>query len=295
MNITHAVLALLAAACVPQGSGSAGSEPPPWARFHTPRPVTIAGYDGDAMEPFLSRDGSLLFFNNSNDPAAQTDLHWAERLDDLTFRYRGPVAGANSPALDGVPTLSRDGRFCFISPRSYAQTLATVHCGAWRDGAVTALALQRDAAVGTYGRVVFDVELSADGSMLVLADGTFRGGPMPAAADLRLARFREGAYHLSPRDDAAFAQVNSEALEYAAAVSADGRLLAFTRAQGRAPFVRTSIWIAARRGDEPFSPPVRIDAADGSGVEAPTFSPDGTALYYHRRTDGRFAIWRVAR
>ena len=36
------------------------------AAFDTPRIVTIQGYGDDAMEPFLSRDGKLLFFNNLN-------------------------------------------------------------------------------------------------------------------------------------------------------------------------------------------------------------------------------------
>lgn len=36
--------------------------------FADPERVTIQGYDGDAMEPFLSRDGRFLLFNNRNDP-----------------------------------------------------------------------------------------------------------------------------------------------------------------------------------------------------------------------------------
>lgn len=44
----------------------------------------------------------------------------------------------------------------------------------------------------------------------------------------------------------------------------------------------------------PFGPPVRIDAIKGY-AEAPTFSPDDRALYFHRREGDRFTIWRVAR
>lgn len=98
----------------------------PTGRFQSPAPVTILDCDGDAMEPFLSRDGAILFFNNRNDPPDQTDLHWAERIDDLTFRYRGRIEGANSAHLDDVPTMARNGRFCFVSPRAYEQTLATL-------------------------------------------------------------------------------------------------------------------------------------------------------------------------
>lgn len=271
-------------------------DPPQWARFENPQPVAIEGYAGDAMEPFLARDGDVLFFNNSNDPSAQTDLHWAERVDDVTFRYRGPVAGANGPALDAVASMSADGRFCFVSPRSYEATLATVHCGDWDNDVLGALSLQRDASAQVRGRVVFDLEVSADGSTLVIADGEFRGGAMPASADLRLARWRDGAFRLSPQDDELFAAVNTDALEYAAALSTDGLTLAFTRLEGRPPFARTLIWIARREAlDASFGAPARIAAIEGDLVEGPTFSPSGDAIYYHRKVGDRYAIWRVSR
>jgi hypothetical protein len=41
------------------------------------------------MEPFLTRDGNFLFFNNSNDPKVDTNLFWASRIDDLTFSASG--------------------------------------------------------------------------------------------------------------------------------------------------------------------------------------------------------------
>jgi len=37
------------------------------ADFARPEPVRIEGYDDHAMEPFLTRDGRVLLFNNSND------------------------------------------------------------------------------------------------------------------------------------------------------------------------------------------------------------------------------------
>src|ERR671926_14237 len=60
-----ALCLLLAAGCGPQRS----LEPAP-AQYHgfgTPQRVTIRGYDGEAMEPFITRDGRYLFFNNRND------------------------------------------------------------------------------------------------------------------------------------------------------------------------------------------------------------------------------------
>lgn len=280
--------ALLAIASI---QSAAATRPPVWALFRAPAAVAIQGYDGDAMEPFLSRDGSLLFFNNRNGPGDQTDLHWAERIDDLTFRYRGRVDGANSAALDGVATMSAHGRFCFVSPRAYSETLATVFCGAWRGGRLAAATLQQEASPRIYGQLVFDVEIDASGEILILADGLFRGGEVPAAADLRQARWIDGAVRLTPADDRLFAAINSDALEYGAALSADGRLLAFTRVEGQ----QASIWIARRaRPADAFGPPMRIGAIEGF-AEAPTFAPGGRAFYFHRRVGGRFSIWRVTR
>lgn len=285
-----AILFLSACAQAPQPAA------PEWARFAHPEPVVIQGYDGDAMEPFLARDGSALFFNNSNAPDAQTDLHWAERVNDTTFRYRGRIDGANSSALDGVASLSATGRLCFISTRSYETTLSTIYCSTWRDGAADTPALQREASVHIRGRLMFDVEQSESGTELVVADGEFRGGPMPATADLRLARWQDGRFELSATDDALFRALNTSALEYAAALSADGLTLAFTRLEGHMPFVRTSIWIA-RRGalNAPFDAPMQLDVIDGDWVEGPTFSPDDRAIYYHRKIGGHYAIWRVSR
>ena len=260
------------------------------------RSVVIQGYDGDAMEPFLTRDGSVLFFNNSNAPSAQTDLHWAERVNDTTFRYRGRIDGANSDALDGVASMSADGRLCFISTRSYETTRGSVYCSAWRPAGVTPPVLQEDVSAHILGRLMFDLEVSADGANLIVADGEFRGGPAPSTADLRQARWSGDHYVLSPQDDALFAALNTRALEYAAALSADGLTLAFTRLEGTFPFVRTSIWLARRDGLAlPFGAPTRLTAIDGDFVEGPTFSPDDRAIYYHRKVGDHYAIWRVSR
>ena len=263
--------------------------------FHDPSPVEIQGYNGDAMEPFLSRDGQILFFNNRNHPSELTDLHWAVHVDDLTFQYRGLVEGANSDTLDGVATMSADGRFCFVSTREYFQTYGSVYCSRWREGRVDDVALHVAASPGLLGRVVFDVEIAATGDALIVADGRFAGEPVPRSADLRLALDGPDGFRLSPEDDDLFAAVNTGALEYAAALSVDGLELAFTRMVGRPPLAVARLWIARRpHADAPFASPVEIDAAEGF-AEAPTFSPDGRFLYFHRRVGGRFEIWRVVR
>ncbi len=298
--IVAALAALALCGCGGGGGGSPAAPPPPPPAdpaFADPRAVAISGYSGEAMEPFLSRDGTTLFFNNKNDPPAQTELHWATRVDDLNFQYRGLIGGANQAnELDGVASMSTANRFCFISPRSYAATLATVHCGAW-DGAgnVGAIVLQTAASPQILGRLVFDAEIDPAGALLYVADGAFSGGAAPDTADLRLARLSGGQFALSPADDVLFAALNTPTLEYAPAISADGLELAFTRLVGTPPAAQTQILIARRTATNlAFPAPMQIQAIQGF-VEAPTFSPNGRLLYYHRQVSGRFEIWRVAR
>ncbi len=259
-----------------------------------PTPVTLQGYEGDAMEPFLTRDGKYLFFNNRNGPKDQTDLHWAQRIDDLTFRYRGRIEGANSAQLDGVPTMSIAGRFCHISTRAYRQTLATVFCGTWQGGRLSAPKLQINASPHIPGELIFDAEIAASGDILIVAQGRFRGGGLPQNADLRQARWDGAEFILTPGDNQLFAKLNTKALEYAPALSSNGLTLTFTRLEGGGVFARAGLWLAKRRtATEPFGLPVRINAVQ-EFAEGPTFSPDGAMIYYHRRIGGRYSIWRLA-
>ena len=72
--------------------------------FSTPVRVTINGYTGHAMEPFITRDGSYLFFNSLND-GNDTSLYYAARgADDVTFNSAAKIIGVNDtpPHLDAV-------------------------------------------------------------------------------------------------------------------------------------------------------------------------------------------------
>ena len=106
--VTVAALAVLC------GCGPSSERPASPGPFANLEPVTIRGYSGDAMEPFITRDGRYLLFNNRNDPSVDTQLHFAERVDDVTFDHRGELLGANSAALDGVPSLDSAGTLYFV-------------------------------------------------------------------------------------------------------------------------------------------------------------------------------------
>jgi hypothetical protein len=280
------------AACGP-ASQKAAPDAPADRGFTDPRCATIRGYTGDAMEPFLTRDGRYVLFNTSNAPNAQTDIQVARVVDELTFDYVGPLAGANSAALDGVPTVATDGTFYFVSVRSFAETGATIYSGRFHDGVVDGVALVPGFPRGP-GLVHFDVEVSADGETLYYARGIFSGGAVPKSADLAVAVRQGESFAPSEALTAALGTVNTTgALEYAAAISRDGRELFFTRLPKGS--TQPAIYRTVRpNATAVFGTPARIAAITGF-VEAPALSADGQRLYYHQRVGKYFAVCRVRR
>jgi hypothetical protein len=267
------------------------------ASYRNPQPVAIRGYDGDAMEPFITRDGAYLFFNNRNDPSVDTNLHWARRVDDLTFSYLGEIGGVNSGALDAVASMDERGNFFFVSTRDYARTLSLLFSCRFRGGSVSGIVPVAGIARRVLGAANFDAEISADGATLYYVDGRIvPGRGLPEAADILFARRSGDGFVPDPDALAVMANVNTSALEYAPATSSDGLTLFFTRLHrlaGRVP-VSVGIYVATRvRAGEPFGIPARIEEAAGF-VEAPTVAPDGS-LYYHKKVSGRFVIYRLGR
>ncbi len=97
------------------------AQPLEYTAFGNPEPVTIIGYDGDAMEPFVSRDGVYLFFN---DDGADKNIFYAAFIDATSVQYQGPIASINTSAVDGTPSMDADGRFFYISTASYTPPTA---------------------------------------------------------------------------------------------------------------------------------------------------------------------------
>ena len=259
--------------------------------FTAPEAVAILGYSGDAMEAHLSCDGQLLFFNDTNEPGFDTDLHYAERIDDLTFDYRGRLAGANSTALDAVPSLDCSDEFFFVSTRTYGQTLSTLYRATYAAGALSNVTLIAGLSKLLPGWANFDAEITRDGGELYFVDGRFDGGSLPAEADLAIARRTAGGFERHPDSTSLLAAVHSAGLEYAPATTDDGLELYFTRVEADGPHLFRAV---RPTRDAPFGPPAKLAAATGL-VEAPALSPDALALYYHRAEAGVFSLWRVTR
>ncbi len=267
----------------------------PGPAFGKPERVVIRGYDGPAMEPFLTRDGRFLLFNNSNAPDVDTNLHYAETVTDTLFEYRGEIRQVNTSALDAVPSVDLSGRFYFVSDRDYHQTLNTLFRGWFADGVVSDVEPLDGLSRRAPGRVNFDLEVSPDGETLYFVDSRFNAQGFPETADLVIAERRDGEFiRLSDSADM-LRNVNTPALEYAPAVTADGLVLFFTRVDAVTASAQPAIFMATRRSTgDPFEKPGRLPTLNGF-VEAPALAPDEQSLYYHQRDGAHFSIMRVVR
>jgi hypothetical protein len=290
-RVAVALLALLGSAC---GSGGGGGAVPAAVNAAPAIEVAIAGYAGIAMEPFVSRDGRFLLFNNSNDPAANTDLHFASRIDDLHWTYGGPIAGANSALLEGTPTMDRADRLFFVSLRSYAQTACTIHSARFAAGAASDVQLVDSVCRHEPGVVNFDVDVDPSGTVMTFVDSHFGSNGLPQDAVLVLARWNGSQFVRSSDSASILSAVNTgTTLQYAPALSADQLTLWFTRLASVSGGALPQIWRARRASaSAPFDAPVRIDGL-GDFVEAPALSADEKLLYFHRRVGSEFRIFAV--
>jgi hypothetical protein len=299
---TRQALAPIAAmtAIVAMAARSGASRPATGDDFGEPQRVAIHGYTGDALEPFISRDGAHLFFNNGCSPAESTDLYFARRIDDGDFDFLGPVPGVNlgPPVLDAVPSLDREGNFFFITTRAYAMTGETIFTGRFSGQAVHDVRpVAGNTAPHQVGWLTIDAEVSADGRWLYFANGELSGGPAPVSSYLAVAEKIGGEFQVTPRSSNLLRAVASSSpadLDYGPAISADNLELFFTRWSPPAPL---PVILHATRTDPtaPFGPPSRIAVIRGF-AEAPSIAADGRTLYYHQRdATGHFAIHRVTR
>lgn len=260
--------------------------------FQNPERVVILGYREDAMEPFISRDGKYLFFNNSNAPGVDTEIHYAARIDDLTYQYAGLLEGANSGKLDGVPSMDERGNFFFVSTRSYFDDFQTIYTGKFSDGSLSGVEFLDGISKKKLGFLIFDLEISADGNTIYFVDGVFSGKPFPDKADLKIAVKKDGKFERLASSDEIFSSINTKKLEYAPAISDDELEIFFTRNMAKR---KLGIFRAVRNDvNEPFGKPLWVSAILGH-IEAPTLSPDEKSLYYHKKEGEKFVIYRVTR
>jgi hypothetical protein len=298
MKLWHQLGMTLAAAALSACGGGGntavpepGVLPPGPAAFTQPKRVALLDYTDSAMEPFVSPDGRYIFFNNSNAADTNTNLRYAERIDDLTYQYRGPIRGANSGALDGVPSMDRNGLLYFISLRTAATTQASVYRGQFADGALTGVALVQGVAPTGIALLDFDASISHDGNQLYVAEGVFVFLSVPLAANIVLFERQGTGFVRAANSDQIMQQLNTGNVAYAPTVSRSGLEIFFNRVENGATWIYTASRAAATL---PFGPSQRVASIDSS-AEGPTLSPDEKSLYYHRLEGSQYVLYRVTR
>ncbi len=292
-SLARSLVVLLASALLLACRSPSSSDPPDLSphAFQNPQRVTIDGYAGDAMEPFLTRDGKYLFFNNRNEAHDNTNLYWAERIDDLHFRYRGEIGGVNTAALEGVASMDRDGNFYFVSNRSYDQTASTLYRAQFAAGSLTGIALVPGVSLAKPGIVNFDAEIGADGNTLYFVESQFSWRGQPKSARILFARRNGATLVRDAASESMLKTINKDGLNYAPATTASECEMFFTRVDAHGP----AIYLAKRPArNQPFGAAARIASITGF-AEGPAISPDEKHLYYHLRESGGFSIYMVTR
>ena len=244
------------------------------AVFGNPQPVTIQGYEGFADEPFISRDGQYLFWNNPNG-----GTFYAKKITDTTFKYVGKVQGfSTANVYNGVPSMDEAGNFYFVSATGSGKGTYRLYRGTFKDGTVTNISV-----LGITGNQNGqDMEISADGQTLyyMVPQGT-SGEDANKSTLVMAAKNADGSFTKLAGSDDVLKNITVEGnAEYAPDISADGLELYYTAAiagQG------SGIYVSTRAStSEPFGAPqliLKVDETTGLR-EAPSISPDGTHLYY---------------
>ena len=263
-------------------------------QFGSPQRVTVQGYDGQIMEPFLSRDGNTLFFNNLNNPSVDTNLHWSTRVSNTEFEYQGELQGVATENLEGVPTMDQNNTMFYVYTGDYFETLQSIYTGNYNQGNLTDISVVENLSLNVPGWINFDVEVSNDGQSLYFVDGRYDENGGPYEANFSIARKNGNEFQRDPGSAMLLANINTDDLEYAAAISKDELELCFTRIIGAISVnSEAHIYIATRTATNlPFSEPQEITEITGF-VEGPTFSADDNGIYYHKKENGVFVLYYI--
>jgi len=262
--------------------------------------VTVNGINFDAMEPFISADGSVLFFNNLND-GVNTRLYFATRVNDSTFNLAGEVNGTNRPTpphLDAVPDMDLFGAFYWTSDRNYPADLDNLHHGTFNAGSVTSIGRVRgDFNKNIPGWLVMDHGISLDGQFLYYNNARFDGiVPSPRETELGIAqKVNDSVFNTIPNSDIILQNItDTNFIYYAPCVSSDNLELYYTRYLKDSITASTlfEICVAVRNtSTDIYSVPlVLFSEPIGDLIEAPTLTTNKQIMYYHRKIIGSHKI-----
>ena len=263
--------------------------------------VSILGLTFDAMEPFVSPDGNILFFNNLND-GVNTKLYYASKVTDSTFNYIGELNGANQiapPHLDAVPDMDSSLNFYWTSTRNYPFELNNLFHGKFDAGNITSIGrVNGNFNKNTLGWLVMDHGISYDGELLYYNNARFDSINCQGACETEIGiaqKINDSTFNKIANSNTILQTVNDpNFIYYAPCISSDNLELYYTRYQKDTITLATlfEICVAVRgTSSSAFSTPTVLFSEFISDlIEAPTLTTDKQIIYYHRKTIGSHKI-----
>lgn len=263
--------------------------------------VTINGLSFDAMEPFISPNGNILFFNSLND-GLETKLYYAIKVNDSTFTYVGELSGANqttSPQLDAVADMDVHGNFYWTSTRDYPAELNNLFHGVFDAGTISDIGrVQGDFNKNIPGWLVMDHGISLDGQFLYFNNARFDDTTCqgPCETTLGIAeKVNATTYNTISNSADILQNINDpNYIYYAPCISSDQLELYYTRYKKEEITVNTTfeMCVAVRDdvGAEFSIPKVLFSETIANLVEAPTLTVDKNIMYYHQKTSDSHKI-----
>lgn len=277
------------------------TDPDVVSEFITEQKILITGYSSDAMEPFITKNGNYLFFNNLQGVNGK-ELYYAERVDDTTFEFKGEIQGVNSTEVDGNPTMDGQNNFYFISTRDLDTGIKTIYGGIFNNGTVTDLhQINGTINIPTPFWINMGVEISKNGNTLFASNAKFNVGEnFPNKGNIRFAIKSGDEFNIPTNETDILATINTDAaIEYAGELSADELELFYSQVTLSSPPVFKLYYAKREQTNGVFGNPISITAPfkgnPNAFVEGPSLSNDGKRLYYHKLDNDIFSIFMLTR
>ena len=271
------------------------------SEFSNEQKVIITGYSSDVMEPFISKDGNYLFFNNLQSVNGK-ELYYAERVDDTTFEFKGEIQGVNSTDVDGNPTMDEHSNFYFISTRNLNVGIKTIYSGVFNNGIITGLhQINGTINITTPNWINMGVEISKNGNTLFASNAKFNlGENFPREGIIRFAIKDGNEFNIPSNETDILANINTDgAIEYAGELSANELELFYSQVTLSNPPVFKLYYAKREHTNGNFGNPISItkpfEGNPNAFVEGPSLSNDGKKLYYHKLENGIFSIFMLSR
>jgi hypothetical protein len=271
------------------------------SEFTKEQKVTITGYTSDAMEPFITKNGNFLFFNN-HQGANGKELYYAERINDTTFIFKGEIQGVNSAAVNGNPTMDEYNNLYFISTRNIDTSIKTIYSGIFNNGILTGLhEISGTINITTPYWINMGVEVSKNGNTLFTSNAKFNVGEnFPHKGNIRFAVKNGNEFNIPDNETEILKNINTEtAIEYAGELSANELELFYLQVVLSNPPIFKLYYAKREQIDEKFGKPISITDPFKDNlnafVEGPSLSNDGKRLYYHKLENDVFSIFMLSR